>query len=91
MREKLGKSRRLRSSLDDVPGIGEVSRRKLLAKFGGIEAIREATDEALLSVSGVTRRQVAAIRAHLPQAGAPAVQDQDDSPQSDLATSQRNE
>jgi excinuclease ABC subunit C len=97
MREKLGTSRRLRSSLDDIPGIGAASRKKLLVRFGGLQAVREATDEQLLQVPGITRRQVEALRRHF---GAPSSQGadmdsagQEDPPEarSDLATSRENE
>ena len=62
-REKLGTKRRLHSTLDDVPGIGPVTRKALLKAFGSLDAIRDATDEQLLAVTGVNRRQVAALRA----------------------------
>lgn len=61
-RMKLGKARRLRSTLDDVPGIGPKTRKALLMAFPNVEAIRDATDEALLAVEGVTRKQVKALR-----------------------------
>jgi excinuclease ABC subunit C len=61
-REKLGKARRLRSTLDDVPGIGPKTRKALLSAFPNLLGIRQATDEALLRVPGVTRRQVRALR-----------------------------
>ncbi|MBI5536934.1 MAG: excinuclease ABC subunit UvrC [Deltaproteobacteria bacterium] len=85
-REKLGRSRSLRSALDDIPGIGEASRRRLLTHFGGLDAIRDASDEALLSVPGISKRQLAAIRKHLPVA--PVEQEAD---KSDLATPTENE
>lgn len=62
-RERLGKKRRLRSELDGVKGIGPVTRRALLAAFGGASKVFLATDEALLEVPGVTARHVAALRA----------------------------
>ncbi len=43
-------------------GIGPKSRSALLQAFGSIHAIRDASDEALLGVAGVTKRQVAALR-----------------------------
>ncbi len=62
-RERLGKRRRLRSGLDGVKGLGPAARRALLTTFGSATKVLEATDEALLAVSGVTRRHVAALRA----------------------------
>lgn len=64
-REKLGLKRRLRSSLDEVAGIGPKTRKALLTTFGTVEGVRSATDEALLSVKGVTQRLVKALREQL--------------------------
>lgn len=64
-RERLGLKRRLRSTLDEVPGIGPKTRKALLTVLGTIEGVRDASDEALLSVPGVTRRQLRALREHL--------------------------
>ena len=61
-RKKVGKRRRFESTLDPVKGIGPKSRTALLQAFGSIHAIRDASDEALLGVAGVTKRQVAALR-----------------------------
>jgi excinuclease ABC subunit C len=64
-RSKLGKRRRLGSELDSVPGIGPKTRKALLTELGSVAAIREATDAQILGVTGVTKRQLAALRAHL--------------------------
>jgi excinuclease ABC subunit C len=64
-RERLGKARRLRSGLEGVAGIGEATRRKLLARFGGPRAIREATDEQLAAEAGLGSAQIDALRRHL--------------------------
>lgn len=71
-REKLGLKRRLHSTLDDVTGIGPKTRKALLTALGTIEGIRDASDETLLAVKGVTRRQVKALRAHLGEPNEPA-------------------
>lgn len=63
IRERLGKKRRLRSGLDDVPGIGPKTRKLLLTHFGSLSAIASASDEELGALPGVTKRQVAALRA----------------------------
>lgn len=63
-RKKMGKRRRFESELDTIKGIGEKSRRALLGAFGSVPAIREASDEAILAVPGVTRRQLTALREH---------------------------
>jgi len=61
-REKLGKKRRLRSQLDDIAGIGPKSRVRLLQHFGSLAILSEASDAEILSVPGVTRRQLLALR-----------------------------
>jgi excinuclease ABC subunit C len=65
-RERLGKARRLRSELDDIPGIGPVTRKALLTTLGSLQAVRNASDAQLLAVPGMTERTVAAIRARFP-------------------------
>jgi excinuclease ABC subunit C len=45
----------LASTLDAVPGIGPVKRRRLLAHFGSIEAIKQASLEELTAVRGITQ------------------------------------
>ena len=69
-REKLGTSRRMRSTLDEVRGVGKVTKTTLLRVLGSLSAVKSATDEALLAVPGVNRRHVAALRSHF---GAPEV------------------
>ncbi len=63
------RSRRTRSvrgsTLEEVPGIGPARRRDLLRRFGSVSGIRNATDEELLEVRGVSPTLVAALRAHL--------------------------
>jgi excinuclease ABC subunit C len=70
-RERLGKARKLRSELDDIPGIGPVTRRSLLRTLGSLDAIRKASDEALLAVPGVNQRTLRALRTHIPAPAAP--------------------
>ncbi len=66
MRKKLGKARRLRSDIDDVPGIGAEVKKALLRELGSIVAIREASDEKILAVTGVTKRHLTALRKTIP-------------------------
>ena len=40
----------LQSALDDIPGVGPATRRKLLTEFGTVDAIRGAGEDALLKV-----------------------------------------
>jgi excinuclease ABC subunit C len=63
LREKVGKRRRLRSGLDDVPGVGKKTRVALLKALGSLKAI-VAADEAALVAAGATSSQARAIRAH---------------------------
>lgn len=65
-RKRLGAARRLRSELEDIPGIGPAARKALLRDLGSLEAVRQATDEQILAVSGVTKRHLAALRKAIP-------------------------
>ena len=49
------------SVLDDVEGIGEARKKALLKKFGSLDAIRRASVEDLLTVSGMTRKRAEAV------------------------------
>ena len=53
-------SRRLRSELLDIPGIGPATARKLLEHFGSLENLRRASTEELEQV--LTKPQAAALR-----------------------------
>jgi excinuclease ABC subunit C len=64
-RKKLGGARRMQSELDALPGIGDKTKKALLRHLGSVRAVREASDEALLAVPGVSRRHLAALRAVL--------------------------
>ncbi|MCG3210989.1 MAG: UvrABC system protein C [Anaerolineae bacterium] len=55
----------VKSSLDDVEGIGPKRRRALLAKFGSLEAIRQASLEELAAVPGMNRRAAEELKAQL--------------------------
>lgn len=62
-RKKLGASRRMRSELDSVKGIGDATKRTLLRVLGTVDAVFVASDEAILAVPGVSKRHLAAIHA----------------------------
>jgi len=62
---KLRGSQSVRSLLDDVPGIGPRRRKALLAEFGSLDAIRQATIEQLAAVPGMNRRVAEQIRESL--------------------------
>lgn len=61
-RKQKGKARRLRSELDDVPGLGPAARRALLTTLGSMTAVRRATDSQILGVPGIGKRHLAALR-----------------------------
>jgi excinuclease ABC subunit C len=51
----------LRSLLDDISGIGPKRRQQLLRRFGSVKAIRGATVDDLLAVSGMSRAAAEAV------------------------------
>lgn len=63
-RQKRGKSA-LRSSLDDLPGVGPARKKALLRHFGSPKKIREATVEELIAVDGISRALAEKIRENL--------------------------
>jgi excinuclease ABC subunit C len=70
-RKKLGKARRMRSEIEDIPGLGPATRKALLRELGSMAAVRAASDERILQVTGVTRRHLTALRKVIPPPGAP--------------------
>lgn len=54
----------IRSSLDDVPGIGPKKRDALLKAFGSLKEILAASDEQVRSIRGISAKDVEAIRAY---------------------------
>jgi len=68
-RTKVGKRRRFASELDSIAGIGPKTRSSLLKTLGSVAALRQASDEQILAVPGVTQRHLQALRAVF--AGAP--------------------
>ncbi len=51
----------IHSQLEDIPGIGPKRRKALLTKLGSLKAIREATEEQLLAVPGMTKSAAQAV------------------------------
>ncbi len=64
LRKKLGKRRRLRSGLDDVPGVGKKTRTTLLRVLGSLRAISAASIDELMA-AGASRKQAEAVKQHL--------------------------
>ncbi|HSX25651.1 MAG TPA: excinuclease ABC subunit UvrC [Chlamydiales bacterium] len=50
--------RTLSSSLDEIPGIGPVKKKRLLQRFGSVKAIKNATEEQLREVPGITVKDI---------------------------------
>lgn len=65
-RKKLGKARRLRSEIEDIPGLGAEVKKTLLRELGSMAGVRAASDERLLAVTGVKKRHLAALRKVIP-------------------------
>ncbi|MBI4704157.1 MAG: excinuclease ABC subunit UvrC [Deltaproteobacteria bacterium] len=65
-RRQAGKRRRLRSELDDIPGLGPATRGALLRELGSAQAVRAAADEQILAVAGVSARHLRALRRVIP-------------------------
>ncbi|MFQ5512486.1 MAG: excinuclease ABC subunit UvrC [Candidatus Krumholzibacteriia bacterium] len=60
------RGKELRASLlDDVPGIGPVLKRRLLAAFGSLDGIRRASAPELASIQGVSSHLAARLREFL--------------------------
>jgi excinuclease ABC subunit C len=53
--------RTISSSLDDLPGIGPVKKKRLLQKFGSVKAIKKASREELEAVKGLTKKDIETI------------------------------
>jgi excinuclease ABC subunit C len=65
--------RSIASVLDDVPGLGEVRRKALLAQFGSVKRLRAATSAEIAEVPGIGPATAAAIVAAVAVPTEPAV------------------
>jgi len=55
----------VKTVLDDVPGVGPETRRRLLRRFGSVESVREASRDDLTDVDGVGDATAATLRERL--------------------------
>ncbi len=63
--QKKQRSKKLvRSTVDDIPGIGPVKKRALLVHLGSVKAMKEASIEELCHVPGISRSNAETIRAY---------------------------
>ncbi|MEM1347010.1 MAG: excinuclease ABC subunit UvrC [Myxococcota bacterium] len=69
--KKLRRKAKLRSSLDDIPGVGAKTKRGLLRHFGSLKRIKEATLQDLEAAPGVGRKTARAIFEHFVQGSMP--------------------
>ena len=53
---KLRSKKNLRSSIDDIPGIGPVKRKGILTHFGSVKKLLEATSDDLLKIPSLNQR-----------------------------------
>jgi len=70
------------SSLDAVPGLGEIRRKALMRRFGSLKRLRTASVEEIAEVPGIGRRTAEAILTALapPDEGQPPVESEGQSP-----------
>jgi excinuclease ABC subunit C len=69
--QKLRDASRLRSPLDDIPGVGRARRLALLRHFGSLTRVRAATAEELMSVPGIGREMAERLARELGNATPP--------------------
>lgn len=62
---KTQKRSSIRSSLEEVPGIGKIKKQKLLSHFRSVARIKEASVDELKSVKGITEKDIANLKLYL--------------------------
>jgi excinuclease ABC subunit C len=61
--------RALHSELDDVEGIGPGRKKALLKRFGSVRRIRQASEDEVAAVPGISRELAGRVKAHLAREG----------------------
>ncbi|MBI3078679.1 MAG: excinuclease ABC subunit UvrC [Deltaproteobacteria bacterium] len=82
---KLRRREELRSILDEIPGVGGATKRKLLRHFGSLKGVREASLDALLAVPNLPRPVAERVYATLHPERAPAAAEPPTSAEGPLA------
>ncbi|HSX12005.1 MAG TPA: excinuclease ABC subunit UvrC, partial [Rhabdochlamydiaceae bacterium] len=59
---KRREKRIIKSQLEEIPGIGKVKQARLLKHFGSLKRIKEASEEELGRVKGITKKDITAIK-----------------------------
>ncbi len=54
--------RTIKTSLDDIPGIGNIKRTRLLRHFGSIKNLSRASPEEILAIPGITKKDLATLQ-----------------------------
>lgn len=62
----------LKSDLDNIPGIGPIKKKRLLKHFGSLRKLKEASEEAILAVQGITKKDALTLKNHLGKNGTKA-------------------
>lgn len=60
----LKRAKQTASDIEEIPGFGPATRRKLIRSFGSLRAVQNATDEQLSAVIGKSKTEL--LRRHLP-------------------------
>jgi excinuclease ABC subunit C len=63
--QKVHTKRIFKSSLDEIPGIGPQKKKALIQYFGGVQGIRNASEDELLKVQGINLKLAKKIKEYL--------------------------